>query len=85
MNFNVNPNIAYNYQKNPNLVVDNKLQSQAGLTLALRDNPNFNRNVTFIYPTNQATPNYGAGSPTLFAKQTPKPIGVDPYAGSQVL
>lgn len=79
----VNANVAYNYQKNPNVVTSDKLQSLAGLTLALRDDPTKNRNVNFQYPINFSTPNPGAGSPTALAIQSPKPISLDPYAGQQ--
>lgn len=78
-----NPNVAYNYQKNPNLVNSNLAQSQAGLTIALRDRPNLNRNVNFVFPINLSTPNFNAGSPTLGAR-LPQPIGDVEYAGRQV-
>lgn len=77
-------NVAYSYQKNPNIVVSNKAQSLAGLTIALRDNTSVNRNVTSIFPVNISTPNLGAGSPTLLVIATPEPIGKIPYAGMQV-
>lgn len=81
---NNNPNVSYNYQKVPGLVTSNLKQSKAGLAIALRDNPNYNRNLSFDFPSNQATPNFGAGSPTLLANTGPKPITDTPYAGTQV-
>lgn len=78
-----NANVAYNYQKVPGLVTSNKLQSQAGLTISLRDNPNLNRNVAFLFPTNLTTPNYGAGSPTLLARSSIQTSGDVTYAGRQ--
>lgn len=82
---NNNANVAYNYQKVPGLVISNQAQSQAGLAIAMRDNPNINRNVMFLFPSNMTTPNYGAGSPTLLAR-TQKPVMNDGvvYAGTQV-
>lgn len=77
-------NVAYNYQKNPYLDTSNKSQALAGLAIALRDNTNFNRNVNYIFPINMSTPNLGAGSPTVAAISSPKTIGINPYAGSQV-
>lgn len=77
-------NVAYNYQKNPNLVNVNTKQSLGGLAMALRDNTNVNRNVTSIFPVNISTPNLGAGSPTLYAVASPEPIGRLPYAGVQI-
>lgn len=79
----VNANVAYNYQKNSNVVTSDKLQSLAGLTLALRDDPTKNRNINFQYPINFSTPNPGAGSPTMLAVKSPKLIGIDPYMGQQ--
>lgn len=61
----LNPNVAYNYQKVPGLVTSDRIQSKAGLTIALRDRTNLNRNVIFDFPTNFATPNYNIDSPTL--------------------
>jgi hypothetical protein len=78
-----NANVAYNYQKVPGLVTSNKLQSQAGLAISLRDNPNLNRNVVFLFPTNLTTPNYGAGSPTLLARSSIQTSGDVTYAGRQ--
>lgn len=79
-----NPSVAYNYQKNPNLVTSNYAQSQAGLTLAMRDRPNVNRNVSFIFPINLSTPNFSAGSPTLGAFIQTGMINDTEYAGKQV-
>jgi hypothetical protein len=76
-------NVAYNYQKVPGLVTSNQLQSQAGLAISLRDNPNLNRNVAFLFPTNLTTPNYGAGSPTLLARSSIQTSGDVTYAGRQ--
>lgn len=78
-----NANVAYNYQKVPGLVTSNQLQSQAGLAISLRDNPNLNRNVAFLFPTNLTTPNYGAGSPTLLARSLIQTSGDVTYAGRQ--
>jgi hypothetical protein len=78
-----NANVAYNYQKVPGLVTSNQLQSQAGLAISLRDNPNLNRNVAFLFPTNLTTPNYGAGSPTLLARSSMQTSGDVTYAGRQ--
>ena len=61
----LNPNVAYNYQKVPGLVTSDRIQSQAGLTIAMRDRTNINRNVTFLFPANLTSPNFGAGSPTI--------------------
>ena len=36
---NNNANVAYNYQKVPGLTTSNRLQSQAGLAISMRDNP----------------------------------------------
>lgn len=79
-----NPNVAYNYQKNPNLSNRNTQQSLAGLAIALRDNTNVNRNVTSIFPVNISTPNLGAGSPTMMVSAKPSGIGPNPYAGVQI-
>lgn len=62
---NLNPNVAYNYQKVPGLVTSDKIQAQAGLTIAMRDRTNLNRNVAFYFPVNFATPNYNIDNPTL--------------------
>ena len=78
-----NANVAYNYQKVPGLVTSNQLQSQAGLAISLRDNPNLNRNVAFLFPTNLTTPNYGAGTPTLLARSSIQTSGDVTYAGRQ--
>ena len=78
-----NANVAYNYQKVPGLVTSNQLQSEAGLAISLRDNPNLNRNVAFLFPTNLTTPNYGAGSPTLLARSSIQTSGDVTYAGRQ--
>ena len=77
-------NVAYNYQKTPYLNVANKDQTLAGLAMALRDNTNYNRNVNAIFPINMATPNFGAGSPTLGAVAAPASIGKNPYAVKQI-
>lgn len=79
----VNANVAYNYQKNSNVVTSDGLQSLVGLTLVQRDLPVKNRNINFQYPINFSTPNPGAGSPTTLAIQSPKPISLNPYAGQQ--
>jgi len=80
-----NPNVAYNYQKYPNLTTSNFAQSQAGLIISNRDRPNVNRNTKFVFPSNLSTPNYGAGSPTLLAVNKPATIdGETPYFGQQV-
>jgi hypothetical protein len=85
MSYNLNdPNVAYNYQKFPNLTTSNKAQSEAGLVIALRDRTNINRNVVFLFPANMATPNYSAGSPTLGARTKTFIDPVTPYAGRQV-
>jgi len=81
---NNNANVAYNYQKVPGLVTSNQVQSIAGLTISMRDRPNLNRNVTFLFPTNEATPNYGAGSPTLGLRTTTVIDDTVSYAGRQV-
>ena len=79
-----NPNVAYNYQKTPGLVTSDPLQSVAALSVTLRNNPNYNRNISTLYPIGQSTPNLGAGYPTMLAIQYPKGVGIYPYAGSQV-
>lgn len=79
-----NPNVAYNYQKTPGLITSDTLQSVAGLSVTLRNNPNYNRNLSTLYPVGQSTPNPGAGYPTMLALQSPKGVGEFPYAGSQV-
>jgi len=81
---NNNANVAYNYQKVPGLVTSNQVQSVAGLTISMRDRPNLNRNVTFLFPTNETTPNYGAGSPTLGARTNTVIDSTVTYAGRQV-
>ncbi len=82
---NNNANVSYNYQKVPGLVTSNRLQSQAGLAIAMRNRTNINRNVMFDFPANLTTPNFGAGSPTILGKtQDPVlPEGVT-YAGKQI-
>lgn len=84
INTNNNANIAYNYQKVPGLVISNQSQSTLGLTIAMRDDPNINRNVMFLIPVNLSTPNYGAGSPTLGAYTNTTVMGEDFYVGRQV-
>lgn len=79
----VNANVSYNYQKNPNNATSDPVQTLAGLTLVLRDDPTKNRNINFQYPINFATPNPGAGSPTVLAIQSPKSISTVVYAGQQ--
>jgi len=79
----INANVTYNYQKNNNVVTSDSLQAQAGLTLVLRDDPGKNRNINFQYPINFSTPNPGAGSPTVLAITSPKPISLEQYAGKQ--
>lgn len=80
-----NPNVAYNYQKYSNLTTSNVAQSKAGLTIALRDRVNVNRNANFIFPNNLSTPNFGAGSPTILSVISPPTIdGVITYMGYQV-
>jgi hypothetical protein len=81
---NNNPNVAYNYQKVPNLTTSNFTQSQAGLIISNRDRPNVNRNTRFIFSANMSTPNYGAGSPTLLAVTNTTIDGETPYMGKQV-
>lgn len=77
-------NVAYNFQKVPNLVTSNPAQSELGLKINLRDRPELNRNINFLFPVNQATPNPGAGSPTLLAFNINK-IGFETtYMGKQV-
>lgn len=83
-NFYNDPNVAYNYQKYPNLVTSNLAQSEAAKIIALRDRPNKNRNVNFLFPVSLATPNPGAGSPTLLAQNRTTVDGVTPFAGRQV-
>lgn len=79
-----NANVAYNFQKVPNLVTSNPVQSELGLKINLRDRPQLNRNINFLFPVTQATPNPGAGSPTLLAFNTNK-IGLETtYMGRQV-
>lgn len=80
----LDPNVTYNYQKVPYLVTSNKLQSEAGLAISLRDRPNINRNVNFNFPVNMTTPNYGAGSPTLLGVSSLQSVGDVTYAGRQV-
>lgn len=79
-----NANVAYNYQKVPGLVTSNQAQSKAGLAISMRDNPNLNRNVMFLFPTNMTTPNYGAGSPTLMAVSSTNISSDVQYVGKQI-
>jgi len=79
----VNANVAYNYQKNNNVVTSDNLASTVGLKLSLRDDPTKNRNINFQSPVNFSTPNPGAGSPTVLAIVSPKPISIYPTAGIQ--
>lgn len=85
INTSNNSIVGYNYQKVPGLVTSNQAQSRAGLTIAMRDRTNLNRNVMFTFPANLSTPNFGAGSPTILGKtQDPVlPEGVT-YAGKQI-
>lgn len=62
---NLNSNVSYNYQKVPGLVTSDRIQSQVGLTIAMRDRTNLNRNVIFEFPANFSTPNYNIDNPTL--------------------
>lgn len=80
----LDPNVAYNFQKVPGLVTSNKLQSEVGLAIALRNRPNLNRNVNFVFPNNFETPNYGAGSPTLLGVSSLQSVQDVPYAGRQL-
>lgn len=81
---NNNPNVAYNYQKVPGLVTSNEQQSQAGLAISMGDKPYLNRNVAFLFPINLATPNFGAGSPTLLGRSSLQTAGDVTYAGKQI-
>lgn len=85
INTSNNANVAYNYQKVPGLVNSNLIQSQAGLVISMRDKPNTLRNVSFLFPGNMTTPNYGAGSPTLLSNNNTiaMPENIQ-YAGRQV-
>jgi hypothetical protein len=65
INTSNNANVAYNYQKVPNLVKSDNVQSTAGLIIAMRDRSNLNRNIMFSFPTDYATPNFNINSPTL--------------------
>ena len=78
------PNVTYNYQKVPGLVTSDVAQSKAGLAISLRDNPNLNRNVAFLFPSDSSTPNLGAGSPTLLARSSVQTAGDVTYAGRQI-
>ena len=80
----IKPNVAYSYQKTPNLVKSFKKQSQAGLTIAMRSSTNYNRNVNSDFPVNFSTPNLGAGSPTLLATAYPNSVSAITYAGRQI-
>lgn len=80
---NIDPNIAYNYQKNPYLVKTNKDQVQAGFVLTQRNNTQANRNVNSLFPANFSTPNPAAGSPTALVNNGPRPINIEMYAGYQ--
>lgn len=80
----MNANISYNYQKVPGLDTANKKQSLAGLTIALRDATNANRNVNFLFPSSQATPNFTAGSPTAGIRGNILPDEIVKYAGQQL-
>lgn len=79
-----NPNINYNYQKNPYVVNSNYAQSELAKTIVFRDRPNTNRNITFLFPANMSTPNPGAGAPTLLAQTKTTIDGTTPYVGRQV-
>jgi len=78
------PNVAYNFQKVPNLVTSNLPQSLAGLAITLRDQTQLNRNVNFLFPVPATTPNFGAGSPTLLGRSSVQTAGDVEYAGVQL-
>lgn len=85
MIFQTNPSeLEYNYQKYPNLTTSNLAQSEAAKIIALRDRPNLNRNIRFQFPVNMATPNPGAGSPTLLGMTKTTIDNITPYMGRQV-
>jgi hypothetical protein len=83
-NYTNNPFVNYNYQKYPNLTTSNLAQSEAAKILAFRDRPNLNRNIAFLFPIAQATPNPGAGSPTLLAQTRTTVDELIPFAGRQI-
>lgn len=80
-----NANVAYNYQKVPGLVTSNLQRSEAGLTAAMRDRANTNRNTQFLFPTNYATPNFGPGA--IVAPRTITSMLPDgtKYLGKQII
>lgn len=80
---NINPNVAYNYQKNPYLIKTNKDQVQVGFALTQRNNTQSNRNVNSLFPVNFSSPNPGAGNPTALANMGPRPINLEIFAGYQ--
>jgi len=80
---NINPNVAYNYQKNPYLIKTNTNQVQAGFALTQRNNTQSNRNVNSLFPVNFSSPNSGAGTPTALTNMGPRPINLEIYAGYQ--
>lgn len=80
----LNPSITYNYQKYPNLTTSNLPQALVGQVISQRDRTNTNRNVTFLFPADMATPNPGAGSPTLLAQTKTTIDNITPYVGRQV-
>lgn len=79
-----NSNVAYNYQKTPNLNTTNARQSAIATVIGLRNINNDTRGVYFRFPINQSTPYMSAGSPTLAAISAPSSIGEYPYAGVQI-
>lgn len=82
-NANINPNVAYNYQKNPYLIKTNTQQVQTGFALTQRDRTQSNRNVNSLFPVNFSTPNPSAGAPTALTNLGPRPINIEMYAGYQ--
>lgn len=82
INTNNNANVAYNYQKVPNLVKSDSIQSSMGLVVALRDKANYNRNVLFAFPANYSTPNFNINSPTIGAVNNTE-VGTT-YTGKQI-
>lgn len=79
-----NANVAYNFQKVPGLVSADPAQAIAGLKITLRDDPTKNRNINFLFPVNQSTPNPGAGSPTLLSYTKTTIDNSTLYVGRQV-
>lgn len=79
----IDPNVAYNFQKNPYLIKTNKNQVEAGYVLTQRNNTQANRNVNSLFPANFSTPNPAAGAPTALVNVGPRPINIEMYAGYQ--